>query len=54
MKTDIKRVQSLYGIKSFDAAAVYAKKHFKDEGGIILARNLEHVSAEIFTRNLRA
>ena len=50
MKTDIKRVQSLYGIKSFDAAAVYAKKHFKDEGGIILARNLEHVSAEIFTQ----
>lgn len=50
MKTDIKRVQSLYGIKSFDAAAVYAKKYFKDEGGIILARNLEHVSAEIFTQ----
>ena len=50
MKTDIKRVQSLYGIKSFDAAAVYAKKNFKDEGGIILARNLEHVSAEIFTQ----
>ena len=50
MKTNIKRVQSLYGIKSFDAAAVYAKKNFKDEGGIILARNLEHVSAEIFTQ----
>ena len=50
MKTDIKRVQSLYGIKSFDAAAAYAKKNFKDEGGIILARNLEHVSAEIFTQ----
>ena len=50
MKTDIKRVQSLYGIKSFDDAAVYAKKNFKDEGGIILARNLEHVSAEIFTQ----
>jgi len=50
MKNDIKRVQSLYGIKSFDAAAMYAKKNFKDEGGIILARNLEHVSAEIFTQ----
>ena len=50
MKTDIKRVHSLYGIKSFDAAAQYAKKNFKDEGGIILARNLEHVSAEIFTQ----
>lgn len=50
MKPDIKRVQSLYGIKSFDAAAQYAKKNFKDEGGIILARNLEHVSAEIFTQ----
>ena len=50
MKTDIKRVESLYGIKSFDAAAEYAKKNFKDEGGIILARNLEHVSAEIFTQ----
>ena len=49
-KPNIKRVQSLYGIKSFDAAAVYAKKNFKDEGGIILARNLEHVSAEIFTQ----
>jgi len=50
MKHDIKRVQSLYGIKSFDTAAQYAKKNFKDEGGIILARNLEHVSAEIFTQ----
>jgi hypothetical protein len=50
MKNDIKRVQSLYGVKSFDAAALYAKKNFKDEGGIILARNLEHVSAEIFTQ----
>jgi len=50
MKPDIKRVRSLYGVQSFDAATTYAKKHFKDEGGIILARNLEHVSAEIFTQ----
>jgi hypothetical protein len=50
MKTDIKRVKSLYGVQSFDAAAAYAKKNFKDASGIILARNLEHVSAEIFTQ----
>ena len=50
MKPDIKRVKSLYGVQSFDAAANYAKKNFKDAGGIILARNLEHVSAEIFTQ----
>jgi hypothetical protein len=37
-------------VQSFDAAANYAKKNFKDAGGIILARNLEHVSAEIFTQ----
>jgi len=50
MKPDIKRVKSLYGVASFDAATAYAKKNFKDAGGIILARNLEHVSAEIFTQ----
>jgi len=50
MKNDIKRVKSLYGVQSFDAATAYAKKHFTDAGGIILARNLEHVSAEIFTQ----
>jgi len=50
MKNDIKRVKSLYGVASFDAATAYAKKNFKDAGGIILARNLEHVSAEIFTQ----
>jgi len=50
MKPDIKRVKSLYGVQSFDAATAYAKKHFTDAGGIILARNLEHVSAEIFTQ----
>jgi hypothetical protein len=37
-------------VQSFDAATARAKKNFKDEGGIILARNLEHVSAEIFTQ----
>lgn len=50
MKKTIEQVKRLYGIQSFDAAANYAHKHFKDEGGIILARNLEHVSAEIFTQ----
>jgi len=50
MKPDIKRVKSLYGVASFDAATAYAKKHFTDAGGIILARNLEHVSADIFTQ----
>ena len=50
MKPNIKRVKSLYGVQSFDAAANYAKKNFRDAGGIILARNLEHVSAEIFTQ----
>jgi len=50
MKNDIKRVKSLYGVASFDAATAYAKKHFTDAGGIILARNLEHVSADIFTQ----
>jgi len=41
---------ALYNVKSFEDAAAYAKKSFKDAGGIILARNLEHVSAEIFTQ----
>ena len=50
MKRDMKHIQSLYGVQSFDSAAAYAKTHFKDEGGIILARNLEHVSTEIFTQ----
>ena len=47
---DMKRVKALYDLKSFEGAAAYAKKHFKDDGGIILARNLEHVSEEIFTQ----
>lgn len=40
----------LYGVKSFEDKAAYAKKHFTDAGGIILARNLEHLSTEIFTQ----
>lgn len=40
----------LYNVRSFEDKAAYAKNHFKDDGGIILARNLEHVSAEIFTQ----
>ena len=41
---------ALYDIKSFEDKAMHAKRNFKDAGGIILARNLEHVSAEIFTQ----
>jgi hypothetical protein len=40
----------LYDVNSFEDKALFAKKSFKDAGGIILARNLEHVSAEIFTQ----
>ncbi len=48
---DMKRIKALYDLKSFDGATAYAKKHFADStGGIILARNLEHVSQEIFTQ----
>lgn len=50
MKRNIKQVKSIYGVQSFDDAANYAKKHFKDAGGIILARHLEHLSADIFTQ----
>lgn len=39
----------VYGVQSFDDAAKKARQ-FQDAGGIILARNLEHVSAEIFTQ----
>lgn len=45
-----KKVKSLYDLDSVDAAAAYAKTNFKDAGGIILARNLEHISTEIFTQ----
>ncbi|MBE0469587.1 MAG: DUF2184 domain-containing protein [Methyloprofundus sp.] len=40
----------LYDISSFETAAKHAKHNFKDAGGIILARNLEHISAEVFTQ----
>jgi len=40
----------LYDVKSFEDKAAYAKKRFTDAGGIILARNLEHLSTEIFTQ----
>lgn len=42
-------IDRVYGVKSFEDAANTAKS-FKDAGGIILARNLEHVSTEIFTQ----
>ncbi len=46
----MKKLKSLYDIKSFEDKAAYAKKSFKDAGGVILARNLEYVSTEIFTQ----
>jgi len=46
----LKKVKSIYNTKSFEDVASYAARSFKDAGGIILARNLEHVSAEIFTQ----
>ncbi|AUR91021.1 major capsid protein [Vibrio phage 1.154.O._10N.222.52.B12] len=50
MKKDLKFIKSIYDTKSFADKADFAKKTFKDAGGIILARNLEHVSSEIFTQ----
>ena len=50
MSEKMKQVKSLYDIKSFEDKAKFAKTNFKDAGGIILARNLEHVSTEIFTQ----
>ncbi|MAB53467.1 major capsid family protein [Marinobacter sp.] len=50
MKKTFEQIQALYGIKSFEDAAAYARQNFRDDGGIVLARNLEHVSAEIFTQ----
>jgi len=50
MKKTVDQVKRLYDTQSFVDAASYAKKQFKDAGGIVLARNLEHVSSEIFTQ----
>lgn len=47
---DMNQIKALYDLRSFEGAAAYAKKHFRDDGGIILARNLEHVSPEIFVQ----
>jgi hypothetical protein len=41
----------LYDVKSFEDKAAFAKRNFTDAGGIILARNLEHLSTEIFTQD---
>jgi hypothetical protein len=41
---------AIYNLQSFEDAAVYAGQNFKDAGGIVLARNLQHLSAEIFTQ----
>lgn len=40
----------LYNVKSFEDKAAHAKRNFTDAGGIILARNLEHLSTEVFTQ----
>jgi hypothetical protein len=40
----------LFNVKSFEDKAAFAKKNFTDAGGIILARNLEYLSTEIFTQ----
>lgn len=40
----------LFNVQSFEDKAAYAKRNFTDAGGIILARNLEHLSTEIFTQ----
>lgn len=50
MTDKMKRVKSLFDLKSFEDKAAYAARTFKDAGGVILARNLEHVSSEIFTQ----
>jgi len=50
MKKTIEQIKKVYNVKSFTDIAAVAAKSFKDEGGIILARNLEHVSSEIFTQ----
>jgi hypothetical protein len=41
--------KKIYNLKSFEDAHKKALR-FKDSGGIVLARNLEHVSSEIFTQ----
>lgn len=43
------RAPNVYNLRSFEDAASRARG-FRDAGGIILARNLEHVSSEIFTQ----
>ena len=49
MKKTSADINKVYNVKSFEKIATTAKS-FKDEGGIILARNLEFVSPEIFTQ----
>ena len=50
MKKTIEHIKRLYSVDSFSDAASFAKKNFKDAGGVVLARNLESVSSEIFTQ----
>lgn len=50
MKRDMQYVRSMYNLKSFEDRAAHAKQNFRDAGGIIIARNLEYLSTEIFTQ----
>jgi len=50
MTDKMNKVKSLFNLQSFEDKAAFAKANFKDAGGIILARNLEHISPEIFTQ----
>lgn len=48
---NMKDIKTRYNLQSFSDAVVTAKSPaFADAGGIVLARNLEHVSTEIFTQ----
>lgn len=49
MKKTINDIKKVYNLKSFEDAAAQAKS-FKDAGGVILARNLEHISSELFVQ----
>jgi len=49
MKKTINDVKKVYDLASFEDAAAQAKS-FSDAGGVILARNLEHISSELFTQ----
>lgn len=49
MKKKMQHINKVFNLQSFTDAANKAKS-FTDAGGIILARNLEHISPELFTQ----